>query len=158
MHESVLDWISAEVRRSRLEGPTVEIGSLDVNGSARPYFNGPYVGFDLRDGPGVDVVASGHELPIEDASAEVVVCTEVLEHDPAFWLTLAEVRRILRPGGRLLLTTRGNGFGEHREPVDLWRFMPDSIPLLAELAGCVVDRWALDPQVPGVFLSGLRKA
>jgi SAM-dependent methyltransferase len=41
-------------------------------------------------------------LPVAAASADVVVCLHVLEHvsDPAF--TLAELKRILRPGGLLL--------------------------------------------------------
>ena len=45
------------------------------------------------------------ELPFEDGSFEVVWASEVIEHvaDTARWLS--EVRRVLRPRGRLLLTT-----------------------------------------------------
>lgn len=35
----------------------------------------------------------------EDESFDTVLCNAVLEHDPQFWKTLAEMRRILRPGG-----------------------------------------------------------
>jgi SAM-dependent methyltransferase len=44
-------------------------------------------------------------LPLEDGAFDVVWASEVIEHvaDTARWLS--EVRRVLRPGGRLLLTT-----------------------------------------------------
>jgi 2-polyprenyl-3-methyl-5-hydroxy-6-metoxy-1,4-benzoquinol methylase len=46
---------------------------------------------------------------LEDASFDVVWAGEVIEHvaDTAGWLS--EVRRVLRPGGRLLLTTPAHG-------------------------------------------------
>lgn len=44
-------------------------------------------------------------LPIADASVDVVVLQEVLEHLPNHLFTLQEIARILRPGGELFLTT-----------------------------------------------------
>jgi len=161
VHESVMAWVAerVEARRLRDASAILEVGSLDVNGSVRELFRGFYTGVDIREGPGVDYIGSGHDLPslFRGDKFDVVVCTEVLEHDPAFWLTLAGIRAVLRPGGSLLLTTRGNGFGEHREPTDLWRFMPDSLEVLADLAGCWTDDARLDPQVPGIFLHGVRR-
>lgn len=48
-------------------------------------------------------------LPFEDASFELVWASEVIEHvaDTARWLS--EVRRVLKPGGRLLVTTPNHG-------------------------------------------------
>ena len=48
-------------------------------------------------------------LPLEDAQADLVWCSEVIEHiaDTGAWLS--EVRRVLAPGGRLLLTTPAHG-------------------------------------------------
>ena len=48
-------------------------------------------------------------LPFEDGSFELVWSSEVIEHvaDTARWLS--EVRRVLKPAGRLLLTTPSHG-------------------------------------------------
>jgi SAM-dependent methyltransferase len=43
-------------------------------------------------------------LPIEEASADAVACCEGLEHVENPWHTLREVRRVLRPGGRLVVS------------------------------------------------------
>jgi ubiquinone/menaquinone biosynthesis C-methylase UbiE len=61
--------------------------------------------------PGLDarLWRSGEPLPAEDCSVDVVWAGEVIEHvaDVAPWLS--EVRRVLRPGGTLLLTTPDHG-------------------------------------------------
>jgi SAM-dependent methyltransferase len=51
----------------------------------------------------------GGPLPLSDSSFELVWASEVIEHiaDTARWLS--EVRRVLAPGGRLLLTTPSHG-------------------------------------------------
>jgi SAM-dependent methyltransferase len=158
MHDSVMGWIAAEVTGHGLATrPALEVGSLDVNGSVRPLFSGPYTGVDMRPGPGVDVVAFADALPFAGGSFDVVVSTEMLEHDPSPWLSLAEMGRVLRSGGHLLLTTRGNGFGEHHEPDDFWRFMPGSRARLLDLASCDPVAMALDPEVPGIFVHGVRR-
>ena len=48
-------------------------------------------------------------LPLQDASFDLVWASEVIEHvaDTAIWLS--EVRRVIAPGGRLLLTTPAHG-------------------------------------------------
>ena len=61
--------------------------------------------------PGADLrlVAPDGSLPLEHGAVDLVWCSEVLEHvvDTAGFLT--EVRRVLRPGGRLLLTVPDHG-------------------------------------------------
>jgi 2-polyprenyl-3-methyl-5-hydroxy-6-metoxy-1,4-benzoquinol methylase len=44
-------------------------------------------------------------LPFEDASFDVVICTEVIEHTITPQRAVAELARVLRPGGLLVLTT-----------------------------------------------------
>ena len=79
----------------------------------RPLFDAaPYVGIDLAPGPGVDVVASGHDFG-RDRSFATVVTTECLEHDAGWATTLANIVRVLQPGGVLILTCATTGRHEH---------------------------------------------
>jgi SAM-dependent methyltransferase len=51
---------------------------------------------------------NGNDLSqFADGVFDVVVSNATLEHDPRFWLTLAEMRRVLRPGGLLLIGVPG---------------------------------------------------
>jgi SAM-dependent methyltransferase len=47
-------------------------------------------------------------LPFDDGAYELVLCTETIEHVRDVQLLLSELRRVLRPGGRLALTTPAN--------------------------------------------------
>jgi len=63
----------------------------------------------------IDYVCDASAIPVPDAFFDAVLCTEVLEHvlDPADVVT--ELGRILKPGGKLLLTAP-LGSGLHQEP------------------------------------------
>jgi ubiquinone/menaquinone biosynthesis C-methylase UbiE len=51
------------------------------------------------------LVQPDEPLPFEDGEFDLVVCAETLEHVRDVQLALSEIRRVLRPGGRLALTT-----------------------------------------------------
>jgi ubiquinone/menaquinone biosynthesis C-methylase UbiE len=61
--------------------------------------------------PGADLrrVADDGSLPLEHASVDLVWCSEVLEHVPDTVALLTEARRVLEPGGRLLVTVPDHG-------------------------------------------------
>jgi ubiquinone/menaquinone biosynthesis C-methylase UbiE len=46
-----------------------------------------------------------HDLPLEDASFDAVVCFEAIEHLENAGRALAELRRVLRPGGTLIVSS-----------------------------------------------------
>jgi SAM-dependent methyltransferase len=151
-----MEYVTSEVEaRGLADLRTLEIGSYDFNGSVRPLFTGEYIGVDHQAGKGVDEVMSASALDFPDASFDVVVSTSMLEHDPAFWQTLPEVGRVLKPGGFLILTTVRENFPVHNEP-DYWRFLPDTVPLLMGMAGCEVVRERDDPQSGGPQVTGRR--
>lgn len=52
----------------------------------------------------IDIVSDLLDIPVDDASFDAVLCSEVLEHVPEPTKALDEFRRILRPGGMLILT------------------------------------------------------
>jgi SAM-dependent methyltransferase len=90
--------------------------------------NGPYavhfpqrIALDIKTGIGVQIIGDAQALGIRDASFEVVLCTEVLEHLPEPQRAIDEIFRVLVPGGQLLLTTRFL-FPIHDAPHDYFRF------------------------------------
>jgi ubiquinone/menaquinone biosynthesis C-methylase UbiE len=50
-------------------------------------------------------------LPLDDASFDLVLCAETIEHVRDVQLLLSEIRRVLRPRGTLALTTPAHGRG-----------------------------------------------
>lgn len=154
MHPSVMEWCRAKVKEHGLsELDTLEIGSRHINGSVRELFRGPYVGMDMLPGDGVDVVARADRIPFDRARFDLVITTEMLEHDPFPWKTLPEIARVLRPGGHLVLTCRGVGFHDDPNPKDYWRFTTDAIAHLIDLAGLQPVEICpdTDPTHEGVF-------
>ena len=110
------------------DGVVIEIGSQDVNGSLRSLspVNAKYIGVDYIAGNGVDVVLDDpYQFQIEDASADIVICSSCFEHAEMFWLTFLEVMRILKQDGVFYLNAPSNGI-YHQYPNDCWRFYPDS--------------------------------
>lgn len=114
----------------------LEIGSQSVNGSLRENAlpTTKYVGLDIEQGEGVDlVVEPGKPLPVEDSSFDLVVASSVFEHDPCFWMTFLEMCRVTKDGGYIYINAPSNGV-VHRYPQDNWRFYPDSGRALAQWA------------------------
>lgn len=52
----------------------------------------------------IDIVSDIAHMPIEDNSFDVVLCSEVLEHLPNPESAISELIRVLKPGGKIILT------------------------------------------------------
>ncbi|BAU98720.1 class I SAM-dependent methyltransferase [Aurantimicrobium minutum] len=92
----------------------VDIGSLDINGSNRELFSDClYLGVDLSIGKNVDLICKGHELGLPDESVDVIISTEVFEHDIHYPETIQNIIRMLKPGGLFLFTCATTGRPEH---------------------------------------------
>ena len=63
----------------------------------------------------IDYVCDAKSIPVPDASFDVILCTEVLEHHPEPIAVINEFARLLSAGGILLLTAP-LGSGIHQEP------------------------------------------
>ena len=106
----------AEANVSLIDGAAVlEVGSYDVNGSIRDLFStaAKYVGVDLDQGPGVDVVAYGHELDHPDGSYDITLSGECFEHDPHWRETFLNMVRMTRAGGLVAFSCASRGRAEH---------------------------------------------
>lgn len=92
----------------------LEIGSLDINGGVRDLFLGcRYIGLDVAPGRGVDVVCQGQDYDAPDGSFDVVLSCEAMEHNPHWRETFANMARLCRPGGLVLMTCATFGRHEH---------------------------------------------
>jgi SAM-dependent methyltransferase len=97
---------------------------LDVGGGDRPDYGELFPNrlcIDIRRARDVRLLADAHRLPFAGATFERVLSIEVLEHlcDPV--RAIDEMRRVLAPGGLLLLTTRFT-YPLHSEPHDYFRY------------------------------------
>lgn len=81
----------------------------------------------------LDFISDVVSIPVPDASFDAILCTEVLEHVPDPIRAVAEMSRILRPGGRLLLSAP-LGSHLHQQPFHFYggytpfwyqRFLPE---------------------------------
>jgi SAM-dependent methyltransferase len=81
-----------------------------------------------------DFLYDGKVLPFDAGSFDTVINTEVLEHTPEPAGLIAEMARVLRPTGVLILTTPF-AFRLHEEPYDYFRFTPHGLAFLLERAG-----------------------
>lgn len=101
---------------------------------------------------GVDIAVSGHDhaesevdvyydgkiLPFEDGKFDSVVAFEVFEHVFNIDAMLAELRRTLKPNGRLILTMPF-AWPEHEIPYDFGRYTTFGIAEVMERTGFSVD-------------------
>lgn len=83
-----------------------------------------------------------YTYPVPDASYDIVLAANVLEHVPAIWVWIHELARICRPGG-YVVTISPVSWHYHESPVDCWRMYPTGARALLEHAGLepVVAEW-----------------
>lgn len=156
-----VDFAARVLRADDVGGKRViEVGSMNVNGSLRPTIEalgpGDYVGVDLAEGPGVDEVCPA-ELLVARFGAEsfdIVVCTEMLEHVREWRVVVDNLKRLVKPGGLILITTRSKGFPYHEFPFDYWRYEPED--MRAIFADHAIEALERDTYMPGVFLRARR--
>jgi SAM-dependent methyltransferase len=137
MHEGL--WTALSRR-----APAVRGLLLDYGCGGRPYEHlfshcTSYIGADRAQNEMADLhYAPGAPLPLCDASVDAVLSTQVLEHVREPRQYLDECRRVLKPGGRLLLST--HGFWVWHGPGDWHRWTHEGLISEIESAGLrVVD-------------------
>ena len=116
-HEQQLDFVQSvkDEFPEYFKGTKVlEVGSLNINGSVRQFFEpDQYIGCDLGEGDGVDIVCQGHELPYADGSFDVVISCECFEHDKHWEKTFQKMIDLVRKGGLVIFSCATIGRPEH---------------------------------------------
>jgi SAM-dependent methyltransferase len=129
VRDALARWLRAQADELAAGG---KVRILDVGCGPKPYYPlfagvaSEYVGVDVVENPAAELLGAVEALPVDDASFDVVLCTQVLEHsdDPA--QAVRELRRVTRPGGRVLASTHGVQV-YHPSPVDYWRWTHEGL-------------------------------
>ena len=109
-----LEVISKHASKNYSNRKILEVGSYNVNGGVKKLFkNSNYIGVDLIDGPGVDIVMSGHLLKHQDNEYDITLSTECFEHNPFWRETFLNMHRMTKDNGLLIFTCASRGRLEH---------------------------------------------
>jgi SAM-dependent methyltransferase len=152
-----VDFVIRALTRDEVAGKRIiEVGSRNVNGSARCFIESmhpaEYVGVDIEAAPEVDVICDIEKLceRFDDERFDLVVTTEVLEHVRDWRLAVSNLKRMCRPGGVVIVTTRSYGFAYHGYPFDYWRYeLSDMRSLFGD---CAIEALETDTRDAGVFM------
>lgn len=117
---------------------------LDVGCGTKPYQpyfrTASYVGLEIEgNNPGADFHYDGHTFPFDDGRFDAVVCNQVLEHVFNPERFLSEIARVLKPGGRLLLTIPFV-WDEHEQPHDFARYSSFGLAHLLRERGFEIEQ------------------
>jgi SAM-dependent methyltransferase len=135
---SILDFMIVAARATAAGARLADVGAGDA--PYRELFGHvDYVTTDWEQSPhegvqSLDIFASADSIPVDDAAFDAVLCTQVLEHVPDPLAVVRELRRILRPSGRLYLTAPLT-WELHELPYDFYRYTSEGLRHLLEQAG-----------------------
>lgn len=93
---------------------------------------------DVDPTTGADHIGTAEATGLPSASVDLVLCTQVLEHVRDPFGVMAEMRRILRPGGALVASAPHIWFF-HPHPEDNWRFTQQGVVTMCERHGLRLD-------------------
>lgn len=158
MRQIIKDFISLCAQNLELTPPIYEFGSLQVPGQEgfadlRPLFPGAkYIGCDLQSGPGVDKIIDLHQIELPSTSVNTALCLDTFEHVEYPRKAIAEIHRILSPGGILILTSVMR-FIIHEYPFDYWRFTPEGFSSLCQIFPYAYVMPIGDPRFPHTIIA-----
>jgi SAM-dependent methyltransferase len=119
------DYLVKFLKDHPVTGKVLEVGCLDVNGNVRDILSFmEYMGIDMRDGRNVDKVVNAHDIKenFTEGEFDLVICFDTLEHDNKFWISVENMRWVLKKGGWLIIGTPSINHGIHDHPDDYYRF------------------------------------
>ena len=130
MRQSSKEFVGICAKTLLIREPIYEFGSLQVPGQEgysdlRVFFpRKSYVGSDVRQGKGVDVILDLENIDLPDNSVETALCVDTLEHVECPWKAIEELHRVTRG---IVIIVVPFFFRIHNYPKDYWRFTLDCL-------------------------------
>ncbi|MDD4409347.1 MAG: methyltransferase domain-containing protein [Candidatus Pacebacteria bacterium] len=151
---ALLRFVKREAKKIANNSEIIDIGAGELK--YKKYFmHCKYTSNDLCIGDkewyfdDIDIKSTAYQIPVPSESFDYILCTQVLEHldfpDKAF----AEFNRILKKGGKLLLTAP-LGQGEHQIPYDYFRYTKYGLKKIGERNNFLLKY--IEPQ-GGIFIN-----
>jgi SAM-dependent methyltransferase len=141
----------------------IEFGSHDPDGGFRSVVDlhggfSDYIGIDLREGPGIDAICEAEQAVdrFGEESFDLVIASELLEHVRDWRLVVSNLKRVCRPGGVIVVSTRSRGRPYHAAPYDFWRYEVQDIE--KAFSDCEVLCVEPDRSTPGILAAVRRPA
>ena len=138
----------------------IEVGSLIVNYSVRPIFEtyspSSYLGIDIKAGRGVDQICNAESILTEFGPEyfDILISNEVLEHVKNWKKIISNFKNIIKPKGKIFISTRSKGFDYHGYPYDFWRFELDDMKEI--FSDFTIDALEPDKFGPGLLLKATK--
>lgn len=86
-----------------------------------------------------DILADATKIPLKNSIADTIICMQVIEHFPDPDKALDEMKRLLKKGGNLIISTV-QSYPLHNEPYDYRRFTKYGLMKIVEKHGLQVVR------------------
>lgn len=134
----------------------LDIGSLDINGNNKFFLTDcNYIGLDVGEGQNVDVVQVAHLYDAPNDQFDLIISTEVFEHDMYYEESVKNIIRMLKPGGAFIFTCASTGRPEHGTRQSDGG---DAAPLLTQISEEWADYYKNLEQSDFIKISGFEEA
>lgn len=146
-----MEWFKNTYLSTSKKLEILDVGSLDGKGNYNysDIFNEKnwnYTGLDIQAGNNVNIVVTDiyNWFEIEDNSYDIVISGQFFEHLEFFWLTMAQIERVLKPGGYVCIIVPSSGPKHGGNMPNCYRFYEDGLRALAKYVDLEVLHASVD--------------
>ena len=125
----------------KLTGSVLEIGPQKIQSSSYEIFNNDSfkysnLNIDNNDIPNTIIADICSNTAIKSQSFDIILAVDVFEHLKEPWKAAKEIKRLLKPGGVVIIITVWS-WRYHPVPIDYWRFSDDCLEFLFDGLTCL---------------------
>ena len=135
----------------------LEIGPAGVPSAFQRMVNNPTITWHTLDlyksAPGITYVSDKeYDYPVKAEEYDLIISGQVIEHVKKIWLWLAELKRMVRSEGVIVIINPVS-WPYHAYPVDCWRIFPDGMIALCDHCNLTVSLCEFESLEAGHFFT-----